>query len=127
MGYPNLGLPNRLNSLTLNGTLLSLSVLSLSLICLGSVGHTALVHTLKLLAQTSFLHLALFAFLRVFEVSLVAKFHQVARLVNFTLEATESALDRFTIANFNLDFDRKGGGDCRSVHCNQSAQEKKNL
>lgn len=86
---------------------------------LGSLGHTTLVHALKFNAQTGLLDLTDLALLRVFEVTLVAKFHQVSRLVNFTLEATESALDRFTVTNFNLDFDRKGGGDCCSVHCSQ--------
>ena len=59
----------------------------LNLLC--SIGHTTTLHAFKLLAHTSFLDLALFAFLCIFKVALVTEFHQVSRLVDFALEASE--------------------------------------
>jgi hypothetical protein len=79
---------------------LSLKEQQLSLVC-----HTTSSNPLKLSAHTPFLNLALFLFLRVFKVTSVAKFHHVARLVDFTLESTKCTLDRFTITHINLDFD----------------------
>lgn len=80
---------------------------------LSSLGHATLVHTFKLLAHTSFLDLANFLLLGVFEITLVTKFHQVSRLVDLTLESTEGTLDGFTITNVDLDIHIElcGGSD----------------
>lgn len=85
--------------------------ISLALCTLRSLCHAALLHTFKLLAQASFLDLAFLLFLRVFKVASVAQFHQVPRLIDFSLEATEGRLDRFAIPHFNLDFNCQGGQD----------------
>jgi hypothetical protein len=83
---------------------------------LSSVGHTTPLHTLKLLAQAAFLNLANDSLLRVLKVALVAKFHQVTRLVHFALKATKSALNGFTIANFDFDLDKESRV-ANTLHC----------
>lgn len=78
--------------------------------CLGSVGHSASLHTLKLDSHTGFLDLSLGTLLRILKVTLVTEFHQVTRLVDLTLEATQGALDGLTIADIDLNLDRQLGG-----------------
>ena len=71
------------------------------------------MHTFKLLAHTSLLDLALLPLLGVFKVTLVTEFHQMPRLVDFTLETTQGAFDGLSVADLNLDTDGKfrGGSD----------------
>ena len=77
---------------------------------LGPLSHTASLHTFKLEAHTAFLDLALFLLLRIFEVTLVTKFHQMSRLVHLTLETTKGRLDWFPVTDFHHDVHRKGSG-----------------
>ena len=81
---------------------------------LGSLGHALALHALELLSQTSFLDLALLLFLGVFKVSLVAKFHQVSRVGDGTLESTKGTLDGFSITDIYLDLDIGGSGGARA-------------
>ena len=81
---------------------------------LGSLGHALALHALELLSQTSLLDLALLLFLGVFEVSLVAKFHQVSRVGDGALESAKGALDRLSITNIDLDVDIEGSGRARA-------------
>ena len=78
--------------------------------------HATSLHALKLLAHTGFLDLALLAILGVFKGTTVTKFHQVSRLVDFALEASQGAFNGFAITHNHLDLDGKlcsGGSD----HC----------
>ena len=76
---------------------------------LSSLGNTTFLHTFILLAHTAFLQLANLLLLCVFEITLVTKFHQVSRLVDFALESTEGAFDGFAITNFHLDLHAEFG------------------
>ena len=62
-------------------------------------------HTLKLLAQATFLDFANRSLLRIFKITLVTQLNQVSRLAHFTLEATEGTFNGFTVPNRHLDFD----------------------
>lgn len=84
------------------------------LACLGSVGHSASVHTFKLDSHAGLLDLSDLAFLRVFKVTLVTKFHQVPRLVDLTLETTNGALNGLTISHIDLDLDGQFSGRANS-------------
>ena len=77
---------------------------------LGSLGHALALHALELLSQASFLDLALLLFLGVFEVSLVAEFHQVSRVGDGSFESAEAGLDGLSITEIDLDLDIEGSG-----------------
>jgi hypothetical protein len=74
---------------------------------LNLLAHTLSLHAFELLADTTFLNLALDSFLRIFKVSLVAEFYQVSGLADLTLETTEGAFDWFAITHCDLDLDRE--------------------
>ena len=79
------------------------------------LGNAASLHTLELPAHASLLNLALLLLLRVLEVTLVTEFHQVARLVDFALEAAKGAFDGFAVTNIDLDLhgEFRGRSDCK--------------
>ena len=85
--------------------------------------HATLLHALKLLAHSGLLDLALFAILRVFKITSVTKFHHVSRLVHFALEATEGALNGFSITYADLNLDSK----LRTARTGNWKNTKKNL
>lgn len=74
-------------------------------VVLHPVGHTTTLHSLELLAQATFLDLALFLLLGAFKVSLVAKIHQMSALVDFSFESTKGTFDGLSISDGNLDID----------------------
>lgn len=94
---------------------------------LSSLVHTTLVHALKLDTQTGLLDLADLGLLRILKVTSVTKFHQVTRLVHFTLEATKGALNRLAITNIHLDIDGKGSRDGRSLYCETENERKERV
>ena len=83
--------------LTIRCVLVSLVVLHLLL------SSTAPLHSFKFLSQACFLYLALLSFLRIFKVSTVSKFHQMARLAHLSLESTKSTFNGFTLSHLNFD------------------------
>lgn len=83
----------------------------LMLFCLGHLSvHSAALHAFHADAHTCLLDLALLLLLAVLEVTTMTKLHEMAGLVDLTLELAEGLLDGLTVTDLHLDGDGKGGG-----------------
>ena len=71
--------------------------------------HPLPVHPLEPLANPGLNNLALLLFLGVFKETLVAKVHEMSRLVDLALEAAEGRFDGFALSYLDLDVDVEGG------------------
>ena len=88
--------------------------------------HAPGIHPLHTYAESSLDNLSLLLLLGVLEVTLVAKVHEVARLVHLALEAAESRFDRLSLPDLHLNVDVKGRGGgrdgCDFVLCRKICQ-----
>ena len=72
--------------------------------------HSAALHAFHADAHACLLDLALLFQLAVFEVTTMTELHEMAGLVDLTLEPAEGLLDALALTNFDLDGDGKGCG-----------------
>ena len=71
--------------------------------------HPLPLHPLKPLANPGLNNLALLLFLGVFKETLVAKVHEMSRLVDLALEAAEGQFDGFSLSYIDFDVGVEGG------------------
>ena len=72
--------------------------------------HSAALHAFHADAHACLLDLTLLLLLAVLKVTAMTELHEMAGLVDLTLELAEGLLDGLTLTDLHLDGDGKGGG-----------------